>query len=137
MALIVIDVETRVERDAVEELRHVLERVDGDADAADLAGGERVIGVVADLRRQIEGHAQAGDALARAGSGSGGSTPAAVPKPAYCRMVHRRPRYIVGWMPRVKGNSPGKPTSVALGGSARRSAGRQKRAVGGHDRKIT
>jgi hypothetical protein len=28
------------------------------ADAADLAGGERVVGVVADLRRQIEGHAQ-------------------------------------------------------------------------------
>src|SRR2546426_1074116 len=25
------------------------------------------------------------------------------------RIVHSRPRYIVGWMPRVKGNSPGAP----------------------------
>ena len=31
----------------------------------------------------------------------------AVPKPAYWRIVQKRPRYIVGWMPRVKGNSPG------------------------------
>ena len=52
-----------IERDAVEQRRHVLDRVDRHADAADLAGGERVIGVVADLRRQIEGDAQAADAL--------------------------------------------------------------------------
>ncbi len=26
---------------------------------------------------------------------------AAEPNPANCRMVHSRPRYIVGWMPRV------------------------------------
>ena len=37
----------------------------------------------------------------------------AVPKPAYCRIVQRRLRYIVGWMPRVKGNSPGSPSSRA------------------------
>src|SRR5204863_3191991 len=37
----------------------------------------------------------------------------AVAKPAYCRIVHRRPRYIVGWIPRVKGNSPGNPSSLA------------------------
>ena len=37
---------------------------------------------------------------------------AAVPKPAYCRIVHSRPRYIVGWMPRVNGNSPGLPRSA-------------------------
>ena len=34
-----------------------------------------------------------------------------VPNPAYWRIVHGRPRYIVGWMPRVKGYSPGKPRS--------------------------
>src|SRR3990170_2875081 len=33
----------------------------------------------------------------------------AVPKPAYCRIVQRRPRYIVACTPRVKGGSPGKP----------------------------
>ena len=33
--------------------------------------------------------------------------------PAYWRMVQRRPRYIVGWMPRVKGYSPGE-AEVAL-----------------------
>src|SRR2546425_5511889 len=34
----------------------------------------------------------------------------AVPKPAYWRIVHRRPRYIVARIPRVKGRSPGKPS---------------------------
>ena len=34
-----------------------------------------------------------------------------VPKPAYWRIVHGRPRYIVGWMPRVNGYWPGKPRS--------------------------
>ena len=27
--------------------------------------------------------------------------------PPYCRIVHSRPRYMVGWMPRVNGYSPG------------------------------
>src|SRR5207237_10433131 len=35
-------------------------RVDGHADVADLAAGARVVGVHADLRRQIEGDRQAG-----------------------------------------------------------------------------
>src|SRR5947208_2093281 len=34
----------------------------------------------------------------------------APPNPANIRIVHGRPRYIVGWMPRVKGNSPGFPS---------------------------
>ena len=42
---------------------HVLDRVDRDADLADFACGERVIGVVAHLRRQIEGDAQSVHAL--------------------------------------------------------------------------
>src|SRR5437588_3386437 len=33
----------------------------------------------------------------------------AVPKPAYCRTVQRRPRYIVARMPLVNGGSPGNP----------------------------
>ena len=52
-----------VERDAVEQLLHVVEAVDGHADAADLALRERVVGVVAHLRRQVERDAEAGHAL--------------------------------------------------------------------------
>src|SRR5437667_4659 len=37
----------------------------------------------------------------------------AVPKPAYWRMVQRRPRYIVARAPRVKGGSPGNPSVSA------------------------
>ena len=37
----------------------------------------------------------------------------ALPNPAYCRMVQYRPRYMVGWTPRVYGYSPGKPRSSA------------------------
>ena len=47
-----------VEWDAVEQRVHVLDRVDRHPDSADFAGRERVIRVVANLRRQIEGHAQ-------------------------------------------------------------------------------
>ena len=34
----------------------------------------------------------------------------AVPKPANWRMVQSRPRYMVAWIPRVSGYSPGKPS---------------------------
>jgi hypothetical protein len=34
-----------------------------------------------------------------------------VPNPAYWRIVHGRARYMVGWIPRVNGCSPGKPRS--------------------------
>ena len=106
-----------IERDAVEELGHVLDRIDRDADAADFSGGQRVVGVVAHLRRQVEGDAQAADALreevtvslVRLGGG---------PETAYCRIVHSRPRYIVGWMPRVYGKSPGNPRSSSGSQSA-------------------
>src|SRR5688572_6439183 len=46
---------------------------------------------------------------------------AALPKPAYCRIVHGRPRYMVGWMPRVNGKLPGTP--IAEASSSGRSAG--------------
>ena len=45
-----------VERDAGEEAFHVFDGVDGDADLADFAEGHGMVGVVADLGRQIEGH---------------------------------------------------------------------------------
>ena len=57
-----------VERDAGEQHAHVVDRVDGHADLADLALGPRVVGVVAHLRRQVEGARQAGLAGARAGT---------------------------------------------------------------------
>ena len=52
-----------IERDAVEERRHVVERIDGDADAPHFAGGQRVVRVVAHLCGQIERDAQSGHAL--------------------------------------------------------------------------
>ena len=48
-----------VERDAVEGGPHVVERVDRHAGAAHLAQAARVVGVQAELGRQVEGHAQA------------------------------------------------------------------------------
>ena len=44
-----------VERDAVEQDPHVRERVDRDAGAPDLAERARIVRVVAELRRQVEG----------------------------------------------------------------------------------
>ena len=49
-----------VERDAVEQRAHVADVGDRHADLADLADGELVVGVVAGLRRQVEGDRQAG-----------------------------------------------------------------------------
>jgi hypothetical protein len=52
-----------VERDAVEQGVHVALVGDRDPDLADLAAGELVIGVVASLGGEIEGHREAGLAL--------------------------------------------------------------------------
>ena len=43
-----------VERDAVEHPPHVLDRVDGDAGAADLAHAERIVRVATELGGQVE-----------------------------------------------------------------------------------
>ena len=51
------------ERDAVERGPHVVDRVDRDAGAADLAQAARVVGVEAELGRQVERHAEAGAAV--------------------------------------------------------------------------
>jgi hypothetical protein len=48
------------QRDAVEQRPHVAEVRDGHADLADLPAGQLVVGVVAGLRRQVEGDRQAG-----------------------------------------------------------------------------
>ena len=52
-----------VERDAVERGPHVVERVDRDPGAPDLAEAARVVGVEAELGGEVEGHAQAGAAV--------------------------------------------------------------------------
>ena len=52
-----------VERDLVEADPHVLDRVDGDAGPPDLALAERVVGVAAELGRQVERHREAGRAV--------------------------------------------------------------------------
>ena len=48
------------EVDAVEQLAHVVERIDGDAEPADLAERARVVAVEAHERRQVERGAEAG-----------------------------------------------------------------------------
>ena len=96
-----------VEGDAVEEALHVFDGVDGDADLADFAEGHGVVGVVADLRGQIEGDGEAGGPVGEQEFVAAVGLSSASPMPAYWRMVQRRPRYMVGWMPRVKGYSPG------------------------------
>ena len=57
-----------LEGDAVEERAHLAEVGDGHADLADLAPGQRVVGVVAGLGGQVEGDRQAGLALGQVGA---------------------------------------------------------------------
>ncbi len=52
------------QRDLVEQCLHVADVADRHADLADLAARQRMIGVVAGLGRQVEGHRQAGLPLA-------------------------------------------------------------------------
>ena len=63
------------ERDAVEQRVHVAVVGDRHADLADLAAGELVVGVVAGLRRQVEGDRQAGLALGEVARGRARWTP--------------------------------------------------------------
>ena len=62
-ALMVIDVETLIERDSVEEGLEVGQGVDRHAHLADLALAKRMVGVEADLRGKVERDAQSGRAL--------------------------------------------------------------------------
>ena len=110
-ALIVIEVETRSERDAGEEPLHVGQGVHGDAGLADLPGRQCVVGVPAVEGRVVEGDGEAGLALFEE-EPVAALVWSAVPMPANWRMVQSLPRYIVGWTPRVKGYSPGRPSRV-------------------------
>ena len=86
-----------VERDAVEENLHVLDRVDRHAGLADVARHAGIIGVVTAVRRQVEGHRNAltagGQRLAVEGIGSlgGGEAGVLADGPRLDR-VHRRLR---------------------------------------------
>ena len=55
----VIDTDHLVERDAVEQRAHVVDRIDRDARHADVAGDARMVGVVAAVGGEIEGDRQA------------------------------------------------------------------------------
>jgi len=105
-----------IERDALEELRHVLHASDGNADLPTSLRAMRW------SRRSPSAWAgrrprRAPSAPARAGSGKRWLVSAAEPKPAYWRIVQRRPRNIVGCTPacrgirresRGRGHSPGR-----------------------------
>ena len=96
-----------VERNPVEQGLHVGQARDRDAALADLALGAGMVGVVAHQRRESRTRPRARSGPARAGTCSARWCPPRVPKPANWRMVHSRPRYIVGWMPRVNGYCTG------------------------------
>ena len=50
----VIDTEIFSKVDTVEEHEHVVERVDGNAEPADLTGGSRVVAIETHQRRQVK-----------------------------------------------------------------------------------
>ena len=87
----VIEVLTRSSGRSAKRVGHVLECVDRDADLADLAFSDRVIGVIAHLSRQVERYGEASrtalEQIAVAGVRLLGAGVA-----AYCRMVQSRPR---------------------------------------------
>ena len=86
-----------VERDAVEEDLHVLDRVDRDAGLADVADDARVVAVVAAVRREVErdrqAHLPGREVLAveRVRLLGGGEARVLADRPRPVR-VHRRPR---------------------------------------------
>ena len=88
-----------VERDAVEQDLHVLDRVDRHAGLADVAGHARVVAVVAAVGRQVEGDADALPAGGQRLAIEARCESSAVEKPAYWRIVHGRTAYIVGLRP--------------------------------------
>ncbi len=93
---------------------HVVEGVDGDSELADFAAASGVI----ESRPISVGRSKAVPRpvwpLARR-KWKRSLVCRGVPKPANCRMVQRRPRYMLGWMPRVKGKAPGVPIASAKG----------------------
>ncbi len=49
--------------DAIEQALHVLDRIDRDADFSDFADRQRMVGIEADLRGQVEGNRKSGGAV--------------------------------------------------------------------------
>ncbi len=93
-----------VERDPVEEHLHVGERVDRHAGAAHLAFGARVVGVVAELRRQVERHRKPGLAVLE-------------------QVAEARVRLPRGGKPRVLADRPGPAAVHVLVRAARKRRG--------------
>ena len=87
-------------------------RVDRDACAADLALGDGVVGVVAELRREVEGNGETGLAACRR-VWKRAFVSSAEPNPAYWRIVHAGRGTCPGYGPRVNGNWPGRPPGPA------------------------
>ena len=83
-------------------------------DLADLAARARVVGVEAHLRGQVEGDGEAGLALPEQ-ERKRSLDSSAVPKPAYWRIVHGRPRYIVGCSAARERESPGLTDARGIG----------------------
>ncbi len=100
-----------VERDALEQPCHVLDRVDRDARLADLALGARMVGVEAHLGRQVEGDADSPSARGPAGSGTARSSPRRSPCLRTGASSTAGLGTSSGYTPRVKGYSPGCPRS--------------------------
>ena len=69
----------------------------------------------------------------RAGSGSARWSPPRVPKPANWRIVHSRPRYMLGYTPRVKGYWPGSPIWPPVGREVLLGVQRLDRVAGQRD----
>ena len=66
----------------LEQRPHVADVRDGNADLADLAAGQHMVGIIAGLGRQVEGHRKAGLALGQIGAVTACSRSAAVEWPA-------------------------------------------------------
>ena len=108
-----------VERDAVEQDLHVLDRVDRHAGLADVAGDARVVAVVAAVRGEVEGHA---DALRRRRPAPGDRrrcSPRRSRSPRTGGSSTAAPRTSSACGPRTKGSKPG---SVSACGRPCRSA---------------
>ena len=85
-----------IERNALEEQRHILDRIDRDAGLSDVARHPRIVGIVAAMGRQIEGDRERALALREAGAigriGGGGSRKAGIlPQRPRAPAIHARP----------------------------------------------
>ena len=117
VALMVIEVNTSPSGMPFIRTLHVLNRVDRHPDPAHFAGRQRV----SESRPIWVGRSKATDnptaPLRPANTGTAEFDSAAVPNPAYWRIVHSRARYCVSWIAPGVGDSPGSPESRRPGRS--------------------